>query len=496
MQTLPQFPSSEHLKKQAKDLLGQCIAQEPQARRGDDRATQILNWLALVYAGEFVGDLNRAKPSLAARVLAQSPDIVADDPYLACSIGDVRALREQTERDPQWVNRAGGPLRLPPLVAVTHSSLLRLPDYREHLHQSARYLLQNGADPNQSAGSRWPPASVSEPSKQHLLSALYGAAGQNHDPELTELLLGAGANPNDGESLYHSLESIECTRLLLQAGAHAQGALGRALDFDDVRILQLLLTHGCNANEPANDDSASREWGRPLLAAIRRRRSPAHVQALLSAGADPNAKTLSGISAYRLALHYGLDGVVTLLVNAGAAETLSDEDRFVAACSRADKHEALQLQSLHPELPRALPESALRLLPELAAAGSNEAVKVMVDVGWPIETRGGDWNASALNAAVFRGDAGLTRFLLENGASWQERHGYDDNVTGTLSWASCNKPVPSGDWLGCAKALVAHGMPYGQPDPQIVDCVLVDGQRQRFSDDVTEFLIGRSAQGT
>ena len=91
-----------------------------QARRGDDRATQILNWLALAYAGDIVGDMNRAKPSLAARVLAQSPDIVADDPYLACSIGDVRALREQTERDPQWVNRAGGPLKLPPLLAVTH----------------------------------------------------------------------------------------------------------------------------------------------------------------------------------------------------------------------------------------------------------------------------------------------------------------------------------------------------------------------------------------
>ena len=133
MQTLPQFPSSEHLKKQAKDLLGQCNAQEPQARRGDDKATQILNWLALVYAGDIVGDLNRAKPSLAARVLAQSPDIVADDPYLACSIGDVRALREQTERDPQWVNRAGGPLKLPPLVAVTHCCRLADCDTRWRL---------------------------------------------------------------------------------------------------------------------------------------------------------------------------------------------------------------------------------------------------------------------------------------------------------------------------------------------------------------------------
>lgn len=38
------------------------------------------------------------------------------------------------------------------------------------------------------------------------MSALYGAAGVAHDPELTRILLGAGADPNDGESVYHSTE--------------------------------------------------------------------------------------------------------------------------------------------------------------------------------------------------------------------------------------------------------------------------------------------------
>ena len=43
--------------------------------------------------------------------------------------------------------------------------------------------------------------------------ALYGAAGVNFDPELTKLLLEAGANPND--ALYHFLESVDCARGLL-----------------------------------------------------------------------------------------------------------------------------------------------------------------------------------------------------------------------------------------------------------------------------------------
>jgi hypothetical protein len=113
----------------------------------------------------------------------------------------------------------------------------------------------------------------------------------------------------------------------------------------------------------------------------------------------------------------------------------------------------------------------------------------MVELGWPIAVRGGDWNASALNLAVFRGDAGLTQFLLEHGASWQEEHGHGDNVSGTLGWASCNEPVEGGDWVGCARALVEHGMPGALPDPEDPESVLFEGRRKRFSDEVSGVLL-------
>jgi hypothetical protein len=110
-------------------------------------------------------------------------------------------------------------------------------------------------------------------------------------------------------------------------------------------------------------------------------------------------------------------------------------------------------------------------------------------LSWPIAIRGGDWTASALNHAVFRGDAELTRFLLQHGASWKEEHGYGDNVCGTLSWASCNAPVAGGDWLGSAEALVAHGLPPAQADPQGSESVIINGQRKRFSAEVNDVLL-------
>jgi Ankyrin repeats (3 copies) len=465
---------------------------EVQSASRNDHAARVLHWLRLVYSGDVDGrGIDRANPRVAARVLVESPDVAAGSPYLACAIGDEDALRVATKADLAWVNQPGGPLRLPPLVAVTHSSLCQVPEFRERLHRCARFLLSAGADPNQRIGLRWPPASVSAPDDDQPLSALYGAAGRNHDSELTKLLLDAGADPNDGESLYHSLENPACTRLLLEHGARIDGsnALYRVFDFDNVAALELLLQHGADPNEPARNPPLT-DWGSPLLWAIRRRRSRQHVEALLKAGADPTAKTPTGVSAYRLALQFGLGEVAELLREKDAAEPISEEDRFIAACARGDEAEARRIRFERPDLPGVLPDARLRLLPDMTGEGADEGARLMVRLGWPIAVRGGDWNASALNLAVFRGNAGLTRFLLEHGASWTEEHGHGDNVCGTLSWASCNEPIAGGDWVACAQALLDHGMPGAKRDLEDTEWVLVEGRRKRFSDEVSEVLLG------
>lgn len=136
----------------------------------------------------------------------------------------------------------------------------------------------------------------------------------------------------------------------------------------------------------------------------------------------------------------------------------------------------------------------LRLMPDSAAWGLKEAVMVMVERGWPIDARGGDWDATALNHAVLRGDAELTGFLLAHGASWREGHGYGSDVLGTLSWASINEPtgIDAPDREGCARAIVAHGLPRAERDPSNPGRILIDGRPIRFSEGVSDVLLGSS----
>jgi len=175
---------------------------------------------------------------------------------------------------------------------------------------------------------------------------------------------------------------------------------------------------------------------------------------------------------------FGCVDVVDLLFEAGIEEALTDEEQFVAACTRSDGPAARAMLEREPDMMSRLSPRQLQALPELADIGDLRAVQTMLDLGWPREVKAA-WDATALNLAVYRGHARMVELLPESGADWQTKHGYGDNVVGTLSYASQSDPedpTAPRDYAGCARVILAHGVP------------LAELQRCVFSAGVTEVL--------
>lgn len=500
---LPASPDLDHLKKQAKHLLRDAhggdaealgrFAQALPVARNRDLATYVLklhdaqsvisreygflSWVELKRYVEwkrtdtgarirqwlewcFEGGARERR--LARRLVEEEPELFVRDPWFACILGNEQRVAAALAADPNFVRTPGGPVAMLPLVAVTHSKLIvdgRAEDYLG----CARLLIEHDADVNATwIDPRWP---------ENPLSALYGAAGRSHNAVLAKLLLDAGASPDDNESLYHSVETSDdtCTKLLLAAGARVNGtnALGRVLDFDRLDRLKMLLAHGGDPDE--------KPWTHH---AILRGRSLAHVTAMLEAGADPNGKNQDGIGLYAYAALFGRTDLVALLESRGVKEDLPAEAAFIAACSRGDEDAALRIKAARPDIFERLSPQQLQVMPDLAAIGRIDAVRTMLAVGWPREIKTA-WHATALNLAIFQGDAELVALLLDEGADWRTTHGFGNNALGTLSFAcqadEIADPAPR-DYVGCTRELLRLGVPKSE------------FEKYSFSTDVADYL--------
>jgi Ankyrin repeat len=137
----------------------------------------------------------------AARLLAQHPEITRTSVHAAAAAADASALAALLREDPALASAQGGPYRWEPVLYLAYAR--HDPSISEEATvRSARLLLDHGADPN--AGYLWHgliPAST----------ALTGALGSGerdqpqhpHGLALARALLAAGADPNDGQALYN-----------------------------------------------------------------------------------------------------------------------------------------------------------------------------------------------------------------------------------------------------------------------------------------------------
>jgi ankyrin repeat protein len=362
------------------------------------------------------------------------------------------AAEPELERDP-WVklvlgrewdgdpNATGGPLGWAPLLYACHSCFPTT--------ALARELIERGADPNGFFVNQY-----------GNMSALYGAAGVRYDPELTRALLDAGANPNDGESVYHSTEaeSPECLRILLEHGAETNGtnALAHALDNERLEHVRLLLEHGLDPNE-----------GACVAHAVRRGRGAEVIELLVSHGADvnrPGGETWRGNvplrTPYQHAVLRGRDDLAQLLARLGASTDVDPADAAVASIARGERPTT--------PLPEPLDPDAQEVLVLSAQGGKLDLVLDLVGPGF----RGvvfGSPPGTLLHHAAWIGSVGNVERLLERGADPVARAHFDT----PLAWAahgSRDYDDPDGDHVGVAERLVAAG---AEIEPRFLE--LADG---------------------
>ena len=225
--------------------------------------------------------------------------------------------------------------------------------------------------------------------------------------------------------------------------------------------LRQLLADGANINAVSG-----LEWETPLHVATRRRRLSA-ATILLDNGADINAKTAGGKTAYAHAIRRRFTEMVTLFADRGADTTLNLADQFAVAVVNGQLDEARQILAANPGVVKTGNPEEDRLLADVAGRNPTEPVTLLIAAGANLSAPGLD-DGTALHQAAWFGQPENARLLIDAGAPLEIFDGV--HTSSPLGWAvhgsrySGDAAQREADYIAIVRMLLDAGAKLHYPD--------------------------------
>ena len=483
---LPLSPDFTHLRNEAKDLKDQftsgdatamdfvrfhLAAASPRVKLADAqfaiaRAYGFKSWSRLkAYvdshalspedrASLLLRSLFESNYALLLELYSQRDRLSALSFFAAAALGDFPRVETQLREQPSLAIAEGGPRKTQALVYVAHAPFAVWdPTYPERQQQIVKLLLRHGANPG-----AWAQPEGRDKDSMPRTSALYGCCRQPGNPALAKILLDAGATTNDGESLYHAseLRDTRCLELLFQAGVTREMqeyCIRRVLDDENPKGLEIYLKNGTNPNHL--------DW------ALFRERTFEILQLLVDHGADLNRPSpadhwlmdrVKGLTPIQIAERNSNVVAVNYFLEKGATDTRTLVDRLIGACARGDRQAAVQLTRENPTLVLSMTPRDHSYLSVFARSGRLNSVELMLDLGFDIEARADDLNATGLLYAATNGDVAMLQLLLRRGARLDVAHKYNGKPLDTVIYSAAYFRNSHGDYAACARCLVEAGV--------------------------------------
>jgi ankyrin repeat protein len=158
-------------------------------------------------------------------------------------------------------------------------------------------------------------------------------------------------------------------------------------------------------------------------------------------------------TAHAVARDFGHEEVFRLLM-----DRTPEDLKLALACELGDDAAFHEFLSKYPDAAKTLSDADRRKLPNAAQNNNTNAVRLMLEAGWPVDTPG-EMGATALHWAGFNGNAEMTREILRfHPALELKSREYEGTALGWALYGSGNGwHRDTGDFVGTVRALLEAG---------------------------------------